>query len=119
MSTRTVVVTVLGIVLFAPAAFAGQPGTSKSRVASINAREQRQVARIKDGVEDKQLTAGELDKLKASEAGVKAEERVFEKSGNGLNKAEYKDLEKDLNQTSKEIYRLKHNNRVPGSGGGK
>jgi len=44
---------------------------------------------------------------------VRAEERVYRKSGGGLNKAERKDLEKDLNKTSREIYRAKHNQRKP------
>jgi len=79
------------------------------RPRGINAREHRQAQRIKDGKQDGQLTKGELDKLRADEAAVRAEERVYRKSGNGLNKAERKDLEKDLNKTSREIYRAKHN----------
>ena len=78
----------------------------------------RQTARIKDGVKDKELTRGELDKLRADEAAIRAEERVYRKSGDGLSKGEVKDLEKDLNKTSKEIYRAKHNDRTPGGGGG-
>jgi hypothetical protein len=83
------------------------------RPGNVNARERRQAERIKDGKEDGQLTKGELDKLKADEAAVRAEERVYRKSGGGLNKAERKDLEKDLNKTSREIYRAKHNQRKP------
>jgi hypothetical protein len=41
---------------------------------------------------------------------------VYRNSGDGLNKAERKDLEKDLDKTSKEIYKLKHNDRAPGGG---
>jgi hypothetical protein len=105
---------VLCLGLVAPAAYAQNASDSKSRPAGINAREQHQKERIKDGVQDKQLTKAELDKLRADEAAVRAEERVYRKSGDGLNKAERKDLEKDLNKTSKEIYRAKHNNRAPG-----
>ena len=119
MSTRTLLMTVLCLGLAAPAAYAATPNGSKSRPAGINAREHRQTERIKNGVKDKELTKGELDKLRADEAAIRAEERVYRKSGDGLNKAEKKDLEKDLNKTSKEIYRAKHNNRVPRGGGGK
>jgi len=80
---------------------------------SVNARERRQANRIKDGKQDDQLTKGELDKLKADEAAVRAEEKVYRKSGDGLNKQERKDLQKDLNKTSREIARAKHNGRVP------
>ena len=44
---------------------------------------------------------------------IRAEERVYRKSGEGLSKWERRDLQKDLNKTSREIYRAKHNNREP------
>ena len=118
MSKRTLLMAVLCLGLAAPAAYAANASGSKSRPAGINAREHRQTARIKNGVKDKELTRGELDKLRADEAAIRAEERVYRKSGDGLSKSEVKDLEKDLNKTSKEIYRAKHNDRTPGGGGG-
>ena len=75
MSKRTVLMTVLCLGLAAPSAYAANPSGSKSRPAGINAREHRQTARIKDGVKDKELTRGELDKLRADEAAIRAEER--------------------------------------------
>lgn len=118
MSKRTVLMTVLCLGLVAPVAYAQEASGSKTP-KGINAREHRQTERIKDGVKDKELTRAELDKLRADEAAIRAEERVYRKSGDGLSRAEKKDLEKDLNKTSKEIYRAKHNNRVPGKHGGK
>jgi hypothetical protein len=112
---RTVLVTVMSLGLFAPAALAAGPGAT-GHPRGINARQERQVDRIKNGVKSDELTKGELDKLKADEAGIRAEERVYRNSGDGLNKAERKDLEKDLDKTSKEIYKLKHNDRAPGGG---
>ena len=79
----------------------------------VNAREHRQAERIKQGVRGDQLTRAELDKLRADEAAVRAEERVYRRSGDGLNRREVRDLERDLNQTSREIYRAKHNQRQP------
>jgi hypothetical protein len=77
----------------------------------VNAREQRQAQRIHQGVKSGEITPAEKDKLKADEAGVRADERVYRQSGDGLNKAERRDLEKDLNKTSREIYRAKHNDK--------
>ena len=116
MTIRTALATVLSVGLLAPAAVYAQSSGAPRRPMGINTREHRQVTRIKDGVEDKDLTKGELDKLHADEAAVRAEERVFRNSGDGLNKTERKDLEKDLNKTSREIYRDKHNHRTPGGG---
>jgi hypothetical protein len=114
MFGRHIVAAAIGIALVAPVSSFAQGGAAKHHPRSVNAREHRQTERIKDGVKAKELTKAELDKLKADEAAVRAEERVYRKSGGGLNKQERKDLEKDLNKTSREIYRAKHNNREPG-----
>lgn len=114
MVGRHIAFALLGIALVAPALASAQPPAHKPR--GINTREHRQAERIKDGKQDGQLTQAELDKLKADEAATRAEEKVYRKSGDGLNKRERKDLEKDLNKTSREIYRAKHNNRKPGGG---
>jgi len=111
MMTRNVAMIVIALTVSSGAAFAAPA----QRPAGVNAREHRQVQRIREGVKNDELTRGELDKLKADEAAVRAEERVYRQSGGGLNKTEKKDLERDLNQTSREIYRAKHNNRVPPS----
>jgi hypothetical protein len=112
MSGRHIVAAVLGIALSAPGAFAGQP-PARHRPGSVNHREHRQNRRIKNGVKNDEITKREADRLKGDEAAVRAEEKVYRKSGDGLNKAERKDLEKDLNKTSREIYRAKHNQRKP------
>lgn len=89
------------------------PVAAAERANGINARQQRQAARIRDGVKDGQLTRGEVDRLRGDEAAIRAEERVYRKSGQGLNRAERADLQHDLNRTSREIYRAKHNARRP------
>jgi len=103
--TATVVIVASLVAATAAAAPARRPG-------NINARQHRQAERIADGREDGQLTRGELDRLRADEAAVRAKERVYRRS-DGLNRAERRDLEHDLNQTSREIYRDRHNQRVP------
>jgi hypothetical protein len=89
-----------------------QAAASPRQGRGINAREHRQAQRIHQGVKSGEITPAEKDKLKADEAGVRAEERVYRQSGDGLNARERQDLEKDLNKTSREIYRAKHNDRT-------
>jgi len=95
----------------AASASAQTPGTTPPNRHGINAREARQVERIKNAKEDGKLTKGELDKLRADEAALRARERVFRESGQGLNSAEYKALERELDRLSKEISRATHNGR--------
>jgi hypothetical protein len=91
---------------------AAQAAAGPRQGRGINAREHRQAQRIHQGVKSGEITPGEKDKLRADEAGVRAEERVYRQSGDGLNARERRDLEKDLNKTSREIYRAKHNDRT-------
>jgi|SRR5581483_1035 len=109
MAAKAIFLAAAGLVLVASTASAAPA----NRPRGVNAREHHQVVRIKDGVKDGELTRAELDKLKADEAAIRAEERVYRQSGDGLNKRERTDLERDLNKTSREIYRAKHNNREP------
>jgi hypothetical protein len=96
----------------ATSAFAQNPSTPPpDHKHGINAREARQAARIKDAKEDGKLTKTELDKLRADEAALRARERVFRETGQGLSKAEYKALEKELDRLSKEISRATHNGK--------
>lgn len=109
MALRYVTAIVLGGALTAAAASAAPA----QRPHSINHRQNRQAERIRDGREDGQLTRGERDRVRGDEAAIRAEERVYRRSGGGLDRAERKDLQKDLNKTSREIYRAKHNDRRP------
>lgn len=111
MFSRHILAAVMGVVMLTPGPLAADG--AKHHPRGVNQREHRQARRIKDGKQDGQLTKGELDKLKADEAAVRAEEKAYRQSGEGLNKRERKDIEKDLNKTSREIYRAKHNKRRP------
>jgi hypothetical protein len=115
MLARRIVAVAFGLALVAPAGVFAQDRASASghRHRGINAREHRQAQRIRDGREDNELTRRELDKLRADEAAIRAEERVYRKSGDGLSKSERRDLQRDLNKTSREIRRAKHNDREP------
>ncbi len=101
---------VMSLVALTPAAASA---ATDRHPRGVNAREHRQMERIRQGVRGDELTRVELDKLRADEAAVRAEERVYRRSGDGLSRREVRDLERDLNQTSREIYRAKHNHREP------
>ena len=111
MLVRRIVAAAFTLVVAAPTFALAQDSAANHRRAGINARQQQQTARIKDGRQDHELTQKELNKLRADEAAIRAEERVYRRSGDGLNRWERRDLERDLNQTNREIYRAKHNRR--------
>jgi hypothetical protein len=107
MFARTVVMAAIGITCVSASAFAA----SNHRPRGVNAREHRQAVRIREGVKADEITRAELDRLRADEAAIRAEERVYRRTGDGLNRREVRDLEQDLNRTSRQIYRAKHNNQ--------
>ena len=115
MLIRDVAAVVIGIALVAPVSSYAGDAVTRHQPRGINAREHHQIGRIKDGVKDRELTRGELNRLRADEAAIRAEERVYRRSGDGLNRWERLDLQRDLNQTSRQIYRAKHNRREPGN----
>ena len=113
MLVRRIVAIAFGIALAGPLCAFAQDQAPAPQERGINARQHRQMRRIRDGRQDGDLTRGELDRLRGDEAAIRAEERVYRRSGDGLNRSERRDLQRDLNRTSREIYRAKHNNRRP------
>jgi hypothetical protein len=83
---------------------------------TINQRLENQRDREQAGVKDDQLTKGETTHLRADDAAIRAQEKVYRKANDGkLTKGERKQLNKELNRTSNQIYRDRHNNRKPKS----
>ena len=111
MWKRTILAAAITLGLGVPAAFAQTTAAPARHPAGINAREERQMDRIKDARKDGQLSNGELDRLLADEAAFRAKERFYRESGERLDSAEYKDLQKNLNRLSREIYRLSHDGK--------
>jgi hypothetical protein len=113
MCVRPLIAAVFGLVLAAPMITSAQDvnDASAHHRVGINGRERRQAARIREGRQDDQITRGELNRLRADEAAIRAEERLYRRSGDGLNRWERRDLQRDLNRTSREIYRARHNGR--------
>ena len=110
----------IGLALFGSVASAQQaPSTTTppdQKPATVNQRLENQKDRIQAGVKDDQLTKGEATHLKADDAAVRAQERVYRKANDGkLTTGEKKQLNRELNRNSRQIYRDRHNNRKPKS----
>src|SRR6266849_1085387 len=75
---------------------------------NINRREQRQQARIYQGVKSGELTLRETQKLEAGAARIAALEAKDRRSGGGLSRKERAELERLLNEQSRDIYQQKH-----------
>jgi hypothetical protein len=95
MRLRDVALGVIGCALVATCAHAA---AAPRRHAGINAREHRQAQRIRQGARSGELTAAERDRLVADEAAIRAEERVYRRTGGGLDAPERRDLQRDLNR---------------------
>ena len=108
MVARRIAAAAFVFALAAPAVSSAAPA---HHPRGVNAREHRQAVRIRHGVKDGDITRREADKLRADEAAVRAEERVYRQSGDGLTRREYRDLERDLNRTNREIARATHNRK--------
>ncbi len=106
----------VGLGLCASVASAQTPGTTPpdQPPATINQRLENQHDRIRAGIRDDQLTKGEATRLRADDAAIHARERVYRQAHDGtLTRGERRQLTRELNRTSRQIYRDRHNNRRP------
>jgi hypothetical protein len=87
---------------------AGLLAVPAAEAASVNGRQIRQRERIRQGVRSGELTRRETLRLRAEQRGLRAEERFYRRTGPGLSRSERRDLQRDLNRTSRDIYRQKH-----------
>jgi hypothetical protein len=79
----------------------------------IAKRKENQQDRIAQGVKSGQLTAGETAKLETKEANLNKEIRADRAANGGkLDKLEKKDINRQQNKLSKQIYKDKHNAAV-------
>ena len=115
MKTRMLLMALLGLTLTASGAFA-QTAPAPTPDRTVNQRQENQKDRLQAGKKDDQLTKGEATKLRAEEAGIRAQEKVERKANDGkLTSGEKKQLNRELNRTSRQIYRARHNDRKPKS----
>ncbi len=80
-----------------------------TRDPGVNKRQHSQHARIHDGVKSGELTHGEAKALRSEQRAIRAQEREF-KSDGVLTHGERRELHRDLNESSRDIHREKHDN---------
>ena len=90
-----------------PAAGWAQYGPPR-RQQSINAREREQQERIRQGVRSGELTRREARRLEAEQARIRVNEAFARRSGGQLTLRERRRIERELNHSSRDIYRQKH-----------
>ena len=89
-----------------------QDPTPGTRTPVIKKRQQIQKHRVRQGVRSGELTAKETGKL-ANDVKENKDARVAAKADGTVTGAERKEIQKSQNQTSRKIYRAKHNTRKP------
>ena len=83
------------------------------RVNETNRREQRQQDRIANGIQSGQLTPHEATKLERQQQHiVNQEKRDMARHNGHLTAREQRQLNREQNRASRNIYAKKHNNRV-------
>lgn len=103
----------LGLTLTALAqdpAPAPTPKPRGTKTPVVNERQSIQKTRVRRGVKSGELTAKETGKL-ADEVHENKEMKQEAKADGTVTHAERKEIQKEQNQTSRQIYRAKHNNR--------
>jgi len=108
---------VVSMSVLAASAWAQTPATTTAdERPTVNQRLENQRDRIQAGKQDDQLTKGEATRLRADDAAIRAQEKVYRRANGGtLTRGERKQLNRELNRTSRQIYRDRHNNRKPKS----
>ena len=112
MTTRTLLM-ILGVTFIASGATAqtAQPPTPDPKV---NQRLENQKDRLQAGKKDDQLTKAEATKLRADDAAIRAQKKVYRQAHDGkLTSGEKAQLNRELNRTSRQIHRARHNDRKP------
>jgi hypothetical protein len=109
--------------MFAASGYAQNPNTQGAgpgkddpghpRVNQVNAREANQQKRIANGVKSGELTPRETVKVEKQQQHIVNQEKKDMAKDNGhLTKADQKQLNKEQNKASKNIYAKKHNDAV-------
>ncbi len=84
---------------------------AQTRTPVVNAREQNQRARIRQGVATGELNRREAARMRGREAGLTAEKRAARADG-VVTPGERRDLRQTENRDSRAIYRQKHDAQV-------
>jgi hypothetical protein len=81
---------------------------ASAATAGVNAREQRQRARIAAGVEDGSLTRPEAHRLRRQQRHVERMEQRMRSDGGGLGPRERIRLDRALDRSSAHVYHARH-----------
>ncbi|GAB3725520.1 hypothetical protein GCM10027594_07010 [Hymenobacter agri] len=85
--------------------------TAQTATPGITARQRTEQARIRQGVRSGELTRPEAARLKTREADIREDKREAKADG-VVTRDERQDIRKDERQTSRAIYRQKHDGQV-------
>jgi hypothetical protein len=103
------------VMLAAVAAGVSVSALAQTHDPGVNHRQHYQERRIEQGVRSGELTHQEAKGLRKEERNIRREERSYKSDGK-LTRAERRDLHRDLNKASKDIYREKHDgDKRPGA----
>lgn len=84
------------------------PGPPVRNYQSINARQREQQQRIREGIRSGELTRTEARRLEAEEWRIRRNEAQARRSGGQFTPRERARIERQLNHSSRDIYRQKH-----------
>ena len=101
----TLSILLASLVIISGQAYAERP--HRPHDPGVNARQERQQHRVKQGVRSGELTRDEARQLREERRAIRQEERAYKSDGK-LTREERKDLHQDLNDLSKDIYTEKH-----------
>jgi len=85
--------------------------SAQTATPDITARQHNEQARIRQGVRSGELTRAEAARLKGREAEIRQDKREAKADG-VVTRDERQDIRKDERQTSRAIYRQKHDGQV-------
>jgi hypothetical protein len=120
--TNSLLALAVGSLMFAGAAAAqtqdtsgagpGQVDPGHPRVNEVNARETNQQDRIANGVKNGTMTPGQTARVENREQHIDNQEKADMAAHNGhLTKGEQRQLNREQNRTSKQIYKDKHDGK--------
>ena len=96
--------------LMAPPASAASFAQRHPRRAEVNHRERHQQLRIANGIRNGSLSPAEVRQIESQEAAVKRQERREVRANGGyLTRGQDRQLNRELNGISRDIYQDKHN----------
>jgi hypothetical protein len=80
-------------------------------VRGINGRQSNQQTRIRQGIRSGELTRGEAARLQTQQARIRVFEGFARRSGGEFTSQERLRIQRQLNRSSRNIYRQKHDNQ--------